>query len=233
MLKKIILINLIVGSIIMVLFIFPLAKKQINHHLTKQISNFDFPQRNLSEEEITAFHEAGHALIALNYRDVCEVKEISIIPKNKIAGYTNIDCSIENPEVKIATLLGGSSAEKILSLNQKIPISEVGLGSKSDHDKILQILKKNNVSKNMIQQIVEQINNKNMHILHYHQQLLKKIVGHLLYKKILKQQEIKDIYKQYILNADNVFDNNLKLHDYQQQYYISKPAICFIMTKRK
>lgn len=77
---------------------------------------------NPHEREIVAFHELGHALVALSIMGTEPVQKISIIPRGVAAlGYT-----MQRPtedrylmrktelENKIATLLGGRAAEKII-----------------------------------------------------------------------------------------------------------------------
>lgn len=72
------------------------------------------------EKEITAYHEAGHALVSTFMPETEPVRKISIIARGMAAGYT-LQVSSEERKMKtktafiseIATLLGGCSAERI------------------------------------------------------------------------------------------------------------------------
>ncbi|MFC1629810.1 ATP-dependent zinc metalloprotease FtsH [Patescibacteria group bacterium] len=72
------------------------------------------------EKEITAFHEAGHALISSLLPDAEPVRKISIIARGRAAGYT-LKMPIEERKIRtksefiaeMAVLLGGYCAEKI------------------------------------------------------------------------------------------------------------------------
>ena len=77
---------------------------------------------NPKEREIVAFHEMGHALVALSLPGVDPVHKVSIIPRGVGAlGYT-IQRPIEDRflmtkeelENKMAVLLGGRAAELIV-----------------------------------------------------------------------------------------------------------------------
>ena len=73
------------------------------------------------EKKITAYHEAGHALVASFMPDTEPVRKISIIARGMAAGYT-LQAPSEVKRLKtrtgftseIATLLGGYCAEKII-----------------------------------------------------------------------------------------------------------------------
>ena len=77
---------------------------------------------NLKEREIVAYHEMGHALVALALPGVDPVHKISIIPRGIGAlGYTiqrptedRYLMTREELEHKIAVLLGGRAAEKLV-----------------------------------------------------------------------------------------------------------------------
>lgn len=73
------------------------------------------------EKEITAYHEAGHALIGAKVHDAEPVRKISIIGRGMAAGYT-LKVSKEERmlrtkkefEAEIAVLLGGYCSEKMI-----------------------------------------------------------------------------------------------------------------------
>ncbi|MFQ5566727.1 MAG: ATP-dependent zinc metalloprotease FtsH [Paracoccaceae bacterium] len=77
---------------------------------------------NPREREIVAFHEMGHALVALATPGADEVHKVSIIPRGVGAlGYTiqrptedRFLMTREELEAKIAVLLGGRAAEKLV-----------------------------------------------------------------------------------------------------------------------
>ncbi len=72
------------------------------------------------EKEISAYHEAGHALVSSLLSETQEVRKVSIISRGQAAGYT-LKMPMEEKQIKnkkefmaeIAVLLGGYSAEKI------------------------------------------------------------------------------------------------------------------------
>jgi cell division protease FtsH len=73
------------------------------------------------EKQITAYHEAGHALIGSKVHDAEPVRKISIIGRGMAAGYT-LKVSREERmlrtkkefEAEIAVLLGGYCSEKMI-----------------------------------------------------------------------------------------------------------------------
>ncbi len=87
------------------------------------------------EKEISAYHEAGHALISSLLAETQEVRKVSIISRGQAAGYT-LKMPMEEKKIKnkteflseIAVLLGGYSAEKII-------YNETTTGASSDLEK--------------------------------------------------------------------------------------------------
>ena len=73
------------------------------------------------EKEITAYHEAGHALVAASSKYADPVHKVSIISRGKAAGYT-LKLPIEDKHMRsrseflaeLAILLGGYCAEKMV-----------------------------------------------------------------------------------------------------------------------
>jgi cell division protease FtsH len=73
------------------------------------------------EKEISAYHEAGHALVSSVLAETQEVRKVSIISRGQAAGYT-LKMPMEEKNMKtkaeflseIAVLLGGYTAEKII-----------------------------------------------------------------------------------------------------------------------
>jgi cell division protease FtsH len=76
---------------------------------------------NTEEKKITAYHEAGHALVATFMPEMDAVRKISIIARGMAAGYTlQVPSEAKKMKTKtgftseIATLLGGCTAEKMI-----------------------------------------------------------------------------------------------------------------------
>ncbi len=94
------------------------------------------------EKEITAYHEAGHALIAHKLPNVDPVQKVSIISRGQAAGYT-LKLPLEDKHLhprsefidELAVLLGGHVAEKEI-------FGEVTTGASSDLRTATQLAKK-------------------------------------------------------------------------------------------
>jgi len=84
------------------------------------------------EKEITAFHEAGHALVAISLPHTDPVHKVSIVSRGRAGGYT-LKLPTEDKHLKsrsefeseLAVLLGGYAAEKIM-------FKEVTTGASND-----------------------------------------------------------------------------------------------------
>jgi len=94
------------------------------------------------EKEITAYHEAGHALAAKRLPNADPVHKISIIARGMTGGRTTLlpteDRHLHTPsQLKdtLATLLGGYTAEKII-------FGEVSTGAQSDLEQVTTIARK-------------------------------------------------------------------------------------------
>ena len=72
------------------------------------------------EKEITAYHEAGHALVAAGLKDADPISKVSIIARGQAGGYT-INLPLEDRRLvtksqflaDLAMMLGGYASEKI------------------------------------------------------------------------------------------------------------------------
>ncbi|RJO63886.1 MAG: ATP-dependent metallopeptidase FtsH/Yme1/Tma family protein [Candidatus Omnitrophota bacterium] len=90
------------------------------------------------EKEITAFHESGHALLALILPDVDPLKKVSIIPRGLAGGYT-FTAPLEDKHywtrgelnARIAMMLGGRASEEI-------NLDEITTGAQDDLEKATQ-----------------------------------------------------------------------------------------------
>jgi cell division protease FtsH len=74
-----------------------------------------------NEKKLTAYHEAGHAIVGLNVPDHDPVYKVSIIPRGRALGITmflpetdRYSTSKRRLESRIATLFGGRVAEEII-----------------------------------------------------------------------------------------------------------------------
>jgi cell division protease FtsH len=90
---------------------------------------------NKKEKELSAYHEAGHAIVSSFLPEAEPVQKISIVSRGQAGGYT-IKIPLEESRIKrksefiseIAVLLGGYTAEKIF-------FGEVSTGSSNDLDR--------------------------------------------------------------------------------------------------
>ncbi|MEK7203509.1 MAG: ATP-dependent zinc metalloprotease FtsH [Patescibacteria group bacterium] len=76
---------------------------------------------NEKEKEITAYHEAGHALVASSLKNIDPINKVSIISRGRAGGYTlkmpSEDKYLRSKkefESELAVMLGGYTAEKIV-----------------------------------------------------------------------------------------------------------------------
>ena len=91
------------------------------------------------EKKITAYHEAGHAVVSRYLPTQQDVKEISIIPRGMAGGYTMYKSDEDKSyisktemEEKLIALLGGRAAEKIA-------LNEISTGASNDIEVATQI----------------------------------------------------------------------------------------------
>ena len=99
--------------------------------------------RVISEKDrkLTAYHEAGHAVVSKYLPTQADVKEVSIIPRGVAGGYTmyktNEDkyyISKTEMEEKLVALLGGRAAEKIA-------INDISTGASNDIEVATEVAK--------------------------------------------------------------------------------------------
>ena len=93
------------------------------------------------DKRLTAYHEAGHAIVSKFLETQTDVKEVSIIPRGLAGGYTmyktNEDkyyISKTEMEEKLIALLGGRAAEKIA-------LNDISTGASNDIEVATQIAK--------------------------------------------------------------------------------------------
>ena len=99
-----------------------ITNKDIEDAVKKVTVGLEKHSRVISEKDkkLTAFHEAGHALVSRYLETQKEIKEVSIIPRGVAGGYTmyktNEDkfyVSKQEMQEKLISLLGGRAAEKL------------------------------------------------------------------------------------------------------------------------
>lgn len=92
--------------------------------------------RNISDEakKLTAYHEAGHAVVSKFLSTQDSVKEVSIIPRGTAGGYTWHETVEDKPYAsktelteRLVVLLGGRAAEQIV-------LGDISTGASSDLD---------------------------------------------------------------------------------------------------
>lgn len=93
------------------------------------------------DKKLTAYHEAGHAIVSSQLETQKDIKEVSIIPRGIAGGYTmyktNEDkyyISKTEMEEKLIALLGGRAAEKIV-------LNDISTGASNDLEVATQIAK--------------------------------------------------------------------------------------------
>ncbi|MFL2983394.1 MAG: ATP-dependent zinc metalloprotease FtsH [Candidatus Neomarinimicrobiota bacterium] len=94
------------------------------------------------EKEVTAYHEAGHALVAIKTKGADPVHKITIIPRGRALGVT-MQLPIDDKhgytrsyvEGRLAILMGGRSAEMLI-------FNEMTTGAGNDIEQATQIAKK-------------------------------------------------------------------------------------------
>ncbi len=95
-----------------------------------------------SDKRITAYHEAGHAIIGKKCKHCDEVQEVSIIPRGMAAGYTlsrpdsdENHLSLNKLTDMITMMLGGRVAEQLV-------IKDITTGAQNDIQRATQIARK-------------------------------------------------------------------------------------------
>lgn len=109
--------------------------------ITRVIAGPEKKSKVISEHDkkLTAYHEAGHAIVMRSLPNADPVHEISIIPRGMAGGYTmhlpNEDRSYASKsklKSEMAGLLGGRMAEKLI-------LNDISTGAKNDIDRVSSI----------------------------------------------------------------------------------------------
>ncbi len=115
--------------------------QEIEDAMIKVIVGTEKKTRNMGEKErkLTAYHEAGHAIITKLLPSQDPVHQISIIPRGRAGGYTmNLPSEDKYYETKndmldsITVLLGGRAAEKI-------KLDDISTGASNDIERATKI----------------------------------------------------------------------------------------------
>lgn len=111
-----------------------ITNKDIEDAVKKVTVGLEKQSRVIPEKDkrLTAYHEAGHAIVSSMLETQKEIKEVSIIPRGVAGGYTmyktNEDkyyVSKTEMEEKLVALLGGRAAEKIA-------LNDISTGASND-----------------------------------------------------------------------------------------------------
>ncbi len=111
-----------------------ITNKDIEDAVKKVTVGLEKQSRVISEKDkrLTAYHEAGHAIVSSRLETQKGVKEVSIIPRGVAGGYTMYKsdedkCYISKTEMleKMVALMGGRAAEKIV-------LNDISTGASND-----------------------------------------------------------------------------------------------------
>lgn len=111
-----------------------IQKDDIEEAIKKVTVGLQKTSRLMSEKDkkLTAYHEAGHAIVSKFLPTVTDVKEISIIPRGVAGGYTMYKSdedkyyvSKTEMEEKLISLLGGRAAERLV-------LNDISTGASND-----------------------------------------------------------------------------------------------------
>ena len=111
-----------------------IQKEDLEEAIKKVTVGLQKTSRLMSEKDkkLTAYHEAGHAIVSKFLPTVTDVKEISIIPRGVAGGYTMYKSdedkyyvSKTEMEEKLISLLGGRAAERLV-------LNDISTGASND-----------------------------------------------------------------------------------------------------
>lgn len=120
-----------------------ITQEDLDESVKKVTVGIQKTSRVISEKDkkLTAYHEAGHAIVSKFLPSVEDVKEISIIPRGFAGGYTlyktdedKFYISKTQMEEKLVALLGGRVAEKLA-------INDISTGASNDIEVATKIAK--------------------------------------------------------------------------------------------
>ena len=118
-----------------------MRKADLDEAVKKVTVGLEKTSRKISEKDkkLTAYHEAGHAVVSRYLPTQTNVKEISIIPRGVAGGYTMYKSDedkyyISKTEMqeKLIALLGGRAAEKLI-------LDDISTGASNDIERATKI----------------------------------------------------------------------------------------------
>ena len=121
-----------------------ITNKDIDDALKKVTVGVEKHSRIMSEKDkkLTAYHEAGHAIVSRFLETQKDIKEVSIIPRGVAGGYTMYKTNedkyyISKTEMleKLIALLGGRASEKLI-------LNDISTGASNDLEVATDIAKK-------------------------------------------------------------------------------------------
>ncbi len=121
-----------------------IGSEELEEGVTRVIAGPEKKSRVMSEKDkkLTAYHEAGHAVVARLLPNTDPVHQISIIPRGRAGGYTMIlpqedkyYMSKSEMEEYMIHLLGGRVAEKLA-------INDISTGAQNDLEKVSRMARK-------------------------------------------------------------------------------------------
>ena len=120
-----------------------ITNQDLDEAVKKVTVGLEKTSRKISEKDkkLTAYHEAGHAIVSRFLPTQTAVKEVSIIPRGMAGGYTMYKSdedkyyiSKTEMEEKLIALLGGRAAEKLI-------LNDISTGASNDIEVATQIAK--------------------------------------------------------------------------------------------
>ena len=120
-----------------------IQKSDLDEAVKKVTVGLEKNSRIISDKDkkLTAYHEAGHAIVSKFLETQLDVKEVSIIPRGLAGGYTMYKSdedkyyvSKTEMEEKLIALLGGRAAEKIA-------LNDISTGARNDIEVATKIAK--------------------------------------------------------------------------------------------
>ncbi len=121
-----------------------IGREELEEGVTRVVAGPEKRSRIMSEkgQKLTAYHEAGHAVVARLLPNTDPVHQISIIPRGRAGGYTMIlpqedkyYMSKSEMEEYLVHLLGGRVAEKLA-------INDISTGAQNDLEKASRMARK-------------------------------------------------------------------------------------------
>lgn len=121
-----------------------ITNKDIDDALKKVTVGVEKHSRIMSDKDkrLTAYHEAGHAIVSRFLETQKDIKEVSIIPRGVAGGYTMYKTNEDKYYVsktemleKLIALLGGRASEKLI-------LNDVSTGASNDFEVATDIAKK-------------------------------------------------------------------------------------------